>query len=275
MQFERNTFQKRMKSMLAVDMRRMFLTPFIYIVIAACLVMPIVILVMTTMMDGTVTVDPQTGAQTVIKGFDNTWQIIGAVSKTPVMGGEPSAQAMAMDMNITSMCNINMLYFLMAVPVCLFVSQDFTSGYAKNLFTVRAKKTEYILSKTIVGVLGGILMLLAFFVGAVLGGKIAGLPFTMEGFTAVDLVFCLLCKLALSLVFVPIYLVMSTAGKGRAWLSLLLSFAVGMFLFMMIPMMSPLNATPLHLLLCLAGGGMFCLGLGAVGRLVLQKTALV
>ena len=81
------------------------------------------------------------GVETVIEGFDNVWQIIGAVS-----GG--STQAMSMD--ITSMCNINLIFFIVAVFVCLFVGEDFRSGYAKNLFTVRSKKDDYIISKSIV-----------------------------------------------------------------------------------------------------------------------------
>ena len=59
--FEKNTFKKRMKSMFGVDFRRMFTSPLFYIMIGASLVMPILILVMTTMMDGSVSVNPQTG----------------------------------------------------------------------------------------------------------------------------------------------------------------------------------------------------------------------
>ena len=66
---------------------------------------------MTTMMDGTVSVDPQTKVETVMEGFDNVWQIFGAVS---------NAQT-SMDMGLTSMCNINMMYFAIAVLVCIFI----------------------------------------------------------------------------------------------------------------------------------------------------------
>ncbi len=48
-----------------------------------------------------------------------------------------------------------------AVLVCLLVSDDFRSGYAKNIFTVRAKKNDYVASKTIVCSLGGIMVILA------------------------------------------------------------------------------------------------------------------
>jgi len=42
--FERNTFGKRLRTMLAVDFRRMFTMPFLYIMVGICLVMPILIL---------------------------------------------------------------------------------------------------------------------------------------------------------------------------------------------------------------------------------------
>ncbi|MBQ8685819.1 MAG: ABC transporter permease [Clostridia bacterium] len=270
---ESNTFGKRLGSMLKVDFRRMFTMPLVYIIVGVCLVMPVVILVMTTMMDGTVSVDPQTGAETVVEGFDNVWQIIGSVST----GASTSADASAMGggMSLTSMCNINMLYFAIAVLVCIFVADDFRSGYAKNLFTVRAKKSDYVISKTLVCSAGAALMILAFFIGSLLGGAIAGLPFTMEGFGVAELVACVLAKTVLVTVFVPIYLVMSVVAKQRLWLSLILSFMVGMFLFMMIPMLTPLNATAMHVLLCVAGGALFGAGLGAVSNLVLNKTSLV
>lgn len=271
MKFEHNGFGKRLKSMLAVDFRRMFTMPLVYILVAACLVMPILILVMTTMMDGSVTVDPQTGVETVIEGFDNVWQIIGSVSGEAASG----AEAAAMDMSMTSMCNINLMYFIIAVLVCIFVSDDFRSGYAKNLFTVRAKKSEYVVSKTLVCIVGSALMMLAFVIGSVLGGAIAGLPFDMVGFNVGELVMCLLSKIILVTVFVPIYLVMSTVAKQKVWLSLVLSFMVGMFFFMIVPMLTPLNSTIVNVIGCVAGGVLFGIGFGAISNNILKKTSLV
>ena len=111
--YSKNTFGRRLKSMLHVDFRRMFTMPLFYIMVGVSLVMPILILVMTTMMDGTITTDPQTGAQTVMEGFDTVWQIIGSSS------GDSSA----MSMDLVSMCNINMLFFLIAVFVCIFAGE--------------------------------------------------------------------------------------------------------------------------------------------------------
>lgn len=256
---------KRLKTMLHVDFRRMFTQPLLWIMVGSCLVMPILILVMTTMMDGSVSVNPQTGVETVIEGFDNVWQIIGNVSST----------GMNMSMDMTAMCNINLLYFLVSVLVCLFVSGDFRSGYAKNLFTVRAKKSDYVISKTLVCFVGGAMMVLAFFIGSLAGGAIAGLPFDMVGFNAANLIMCVAAKALLMAVFVPIYLIMAVIAKNKAWLSILLSMMVGMFLFMMIPMLSPLDATAIHALGCLAGGVLFGIGFGAISNTILKKTSLV
>ncbi|MBQ7374168.1 MAG: ABC transporter permease [Clostridia bacterium] len=266
--FEKFTFGKRLDSMLNVDFRRMFTIPFFYIMVGISLVVPILILVMTTMMDGSVTVDPN-GNETIMQGFDFVWQILGSVSSS----GQDSSAMMSMD--LVSMCNINMMYFAVAVLVCVFVSDDFRSGYSKNLFTVRANKTDYVISKTLVTFVGGAMMILAFVIGALIGGKISGLSFEMQGFNWANLLACVISKMILVSIFVAIFLVMSVIAKQRLWLSILLSLGVGMFLFNIAPMVSPLDANALHVILSLAGGTLFCVGLGAVSNLILKKTSLV
>ena len=118
-------------------------------------------------------------------------------------------------------------------------------------------------------------MIFAFFIGSLIGGAVSGLPFEMVDFNAFNLVLCIISKMLLVSVFVPIYIVMSVVAKEKLWMSILLSLAVGMFLFMMIPMLTPLNATALNLLLCIVGGAGFGFGLGAISNLVLKKTSLV
>lgn len=61
-----------------------------------------------------------------------------------------------MSSDIMNMCNINLLFFMAAVFICIFVADDFRSGYAKNLFAVRSKKTDYVISKSLVGFAGGL-----------------------------------------------------------------------------------------------------------------------
>ena len=258
--FEKQSFAKRLKSMLKVDFKRMFTMPLIYIMAGVCLILPILILVMTTMMGGET--DPTAGAE-AMEMFTNVWQTIGSV------GGS------AMGMNLTSMCNINMLYFLVAVLVCVFVADDFKSGYAKNLFAVRAKKNDYVISKTIVTFVGAVVMFVMYLIGAAIGGAIAGLPFDTTGFAAGGVAACMICKIFLTAIFVAIALLLGTVAKQRLWISILGSFAAGMLLFTVIPMIAPLDAGILNVIMCLAGGALFAAGLGAASGLVLKKTDLV
>ena len=117
-----------------------------------------------------------------MQAYDSAWQIIGSVS---------SGESASMDM--MSMLNVDMLYFAVAVLVSMFVADDFRSGYAKNLFTVRAKKTDYVISKLIICSIGAELMILAYFFGTMIGGAVAGLPFTMMGFSMGNLIMCMVC----------------------------------------------------------------------------------
>ncbi len=263
--FEKNSFGRRLFTMLAVDLRRMRTTPLFYITLGICLVAPILILVMTTMMDGQVTVDPTTKVETVIEGFDNVWQVIATRMADIGAGG----------MSMTALCNINLVYLGVAAFICLFVAEDFRSGFSKNLFARRSKKGDYVISKTIVGIFAGGAMLVAFFIGSMLGGAISSLPFELGDVTVLNVIWCLISKLLLIAVFVPIYLIAAVSAKGSSWLSILISLGGGMLLFMMIPMITPLDATPLNVILTLAGGLLFSVGLGFISKAVLEKTALV
>lgn len=264
--FPSYNFKKRLLSMIKVDFRRMLTMPFYYIMIGISLVIPILILVMTTMMAGTESVDQITGEVTTMQPmFTNVWQAIGSIP----------GQSDGMSLDITTMCNIDMMFFAVAVLVCIFVSNDFRSGYSKNLFTVRSNKVDYVISKTLVGFIGGASMILAYFIGAMLGGSIAGLSFELIGINALNIIMCMLSKVFLVAVFVPIFLVMSVVGKQRTWLSMILSFGVSMLLFMMISSITPLNATILNVILSLAGGLLFSIGIGAISNLILRKKSIL
>lgn len=253
-------FSKRLQSMFKTDFKRLSVTPMFYIMLGIAFVMPVLILVMTTAMGGTMPSDLPAGSAAAAQTFTNTWQIISSA------GG--------MNMDITAMCNINLIYFMAGIFLSLFVGDDFRSGYAKNLFTIRAGKTDYVASKSLIGFISGALMLIAFFLGAVFGGKVAGLPFELPA-GAAGLVMCMLSKIFFMAVFSAIFLVMSVIGKQRTWLSILLSLFVGMLLFMTIPLMTPLNAEPMHVIMCLAGGVLFSLGLGTVSNMILSKQDIV
>ena len=267
MEFKKISSSWQIKSMLKVDFRRMLRSRTFYILIASALLIPIIMTVMLTMMDGSVVVDQQTGVESVMHGPENAWQSIGTLptDEGAAMGG----------MDIMAMCNINMMFMLVAVFICLFISDDFRSGYAKNLFTVRAKKGSYVFSKTVAGFVTGALMLVCYFVGAMLAGAMSGLSFDLGGLSIANIVMCMLAKVLLMLVFVPIFVLVSVAAKQKAWLAICGSLGGGMLLFMMVGMITPLGSTVINVALCAAGGAMFAFGLGAISNAVLKKTSLV
>ncbi len=270
--FEKNTFSKRLKSMLSVDFRRMFTSKLFYIMLGIALVMPILILVMTSMMEGSPMMDQnqnpiydEFGNPVLMEGFKNVWQIIGS-SSSANSGSDPT-----MSMDLVSMCNINLVFFMASVLVCLFVTDDFKSGYSKNLFTVRSNKTDYVISKTLVTFIGSALLILAFLIGAMLGGTIAGVSFEIEGATITNAILSLIAKMFLVLVFASIYVLASVIAKQTTWLSIVVSFAIGMLLFTMIPMITPLDSTIVNVILCLVGGILFAIGFGSISKLLLKK----
>lgn len=263
-----------LNSMINVDCRRLITTPLFYIFLGICLVTPILILVMTTMMDGTVTVNPQTNVATEIEAFDNVWQIIGSTSSQSTPPADMNAAA-GMDMSLTAMCNINLVFFGMAAFVCLFVGDDFRSGYSKNIFARRSLKRDYVISKTLVCFFAGAAMLVLFFIGSMIGGAISSLPFELGEVSPIQVFMCMLSKILLMAVFVSIYLLASLFAKQKIWLSIIISLGAGMLLFMMIPAMTPLDSGIMNVILTLAGGLLFGLGLGYAGNLVLKKTDIV
>ncbi len=270
--FEKNTFSKRLKSMIFVDFRRMFTSKLFYIMFGVALVMPILILVMTTMMEGRPMTDQnqnpiydEFGNPVLMEGFKNVWQIIGS-SSSANSGSEGQ-----MSMDLVSMCNINLVFFMASVLVCLFVTDDFKSGYSKNLFTVRSNKTDYVISKTLITFIGSALLILAFFIGSMFGGAIAGISFEIEGATITNAILSVIAKMFLVLVFASIYVLAGVIAKQRTWLSICLSFAIGMLLFTMIPIITPLDSTIVNVILCLVGGILFALGFGTISRLLLNK----
>ena len=269
--FEKVTLFQKIISMLKVDFRRMFTSRFFYIMALIALVVPILILVMTGMMEGMPMTDSQTGKPildqlgnpVLIEGFKSVWQMIGSIS-----GGETSSQA---GMDIVSMCNINLVFIMSGVLVCIFIADDFRSGYAKNLFAVRPKKTDYVFSKTVVCCVTSAIFLILFFLGSMLGGAFIDISFELDGFNAVNVVLCMLSKVFLTAVFVAIYTLMAVIAKQRLWLSILLSLGSSMLLFMMIPMITPINSNFINVVLCIAGGVTFAVGLGAISRILLVK----
>jgi uncharacterized membrane protein len=97
----------------------------------------------------------------------------------------------------------------------------------------------------------------------------------LEGANAFNVVMCILAKVLLVGIFASIYVLASVVAKQRLWMSILLSLGIGMLMFMMIPIITPLNSTLLNVLLSAVGSVLFSFGIGWASKAVLSKTSLV
>lgn len=272
------TFSKRMKSLLKLDLRRLFTSLFFYIILGSCLVAPILIVVMTTIMDGTVQVDPNTGQETTIEKYDSVWEILGKGNKQEEQNTQTHEEITSQaGIDIMDFCNIDLLIFGFVVLVAMFISSEFRSGYVKNIFTMRSKSSDYVISKLITCVLGCILMVISFIVGGIIGGAVSNISFSIDvlNIQTLNLLMCIICKLLLPLILVPIYLLVALLAKQRLWLSLVLAMASNMLFFMMIPMLSPLTSTYINVLICLGVGVISCILFGLVSNIILKKTSIL
>lgn len=251
LKFESPSFSQRLKAMLSVDFYRLFHTPLFYIMLVVSAIIPALVLTMT---GANQTADTQT--------FTNVWQVIESIS---------GANSGAGLMDLATMCNINMVFIFVAIMISIFVSHDYSSGYIKSIFTVHSKKVDYVISKCIVGFICGACMIVAYVLGAMIAGLITGLSFDLGGANVLNVFSCLLSKIFLMGVFVPLYITVAVFFKQKLWLSIIGSFCVGILFYPIAMMTAPLNAGILNLILCLAGGGLLGFGLGALATLVLNK----
>lgn len=251
LEFKSPSFVNRLKSMLNVDFYRLFHTPLFYIMLFVSAIIPALVLTMTGANE---TADAQT--------FTNVWQVVEAIS------GSNSGAGL---MDLATMCNINMVFIFVAIMVSIFVSHDYSSGYNKSIFTVHSKKVDYVISKSIVGFISGACMIIAYVLGTMVAGLISGLSFALGEATVLSTFICLLSKIFLMGIFVPLYITVAVFFKQKLWLSIIGSFAVGILFYPIAMMTAPLNANILNLILCIAGGAMLGVAFGALSTLILNK----
>ena len=88
--------------------------------------------------------------------------------------------------------------------------------------------------------------MIAYFIGAMLGGIISGLSFDLGTLNVGNIVMCMIAKIFLMLVFIAIFVLISVSAKQKTWLALCGSLGGGMLLFVMISMITPLNSTMMN-----------------------------
>ena len=250
-------FVARTRSMLKLDFYRLFHTPAFYIMLAIAAIIPAMVLSMSSM--------ESVGADGVMQAptmeLTNAWQIVEILP-----GGVSGSVA-----DFGSFANINMVFIFAGLLMAIFVSHDYSSGFVKNIFTVHAKKLDYVISKSVIGVFGGAGMIAAYVFGAVVAGIITGKSFDVN---AGGLILCLMSKVFLMGVFCSLFLGIAVFFRQKLWLTIVFTFLLGMMLYPAASV-ATLGSTVFIAAAALAAGVIGAMGFGAVSTLFLKRRDLV
>jgi len=188
----------------------------------------------------------------------NTWQLIES------NGGSAVADN---PLDFAGFANINMLFIFAGLLMSIFVAHDYSSGFVKNIFTVHSKKTDYVMSKSIIGVFGGIGMIVTYVFGAVLSGLLVGKGFDVNVY---GLVLCLISKALLMCVFCPLFLSIAVYFRSKLWLTICFTFLFGMMLYPAASV-ATLSSTAVTVLITLIAGVAGAVVFGTVSSFFLRK----
>ncbi|MBR1382549.1 MAG: hypothetical protein IJ555_01865 [Ruminococcus sp.] len=201
--FENPGFYKRLKGMLGVDFYRLFHTPMYYIFLAIAAIIPAMVLSM----------GGQLNAQgEVVKLYENTWNIIAADTPLYVIK------------NIGEYANMNMVFIFGGIMVSIFIGHDYKSGYVKQLFTTHSLKSDYMMSKSIVGAFSMMCMCLTYLAGGVFAGVLKGADMDVN---AGSLILAILGKMVMSLGWASLYTMLNVIFRRYFGVSITSSFVIG------------------------------------------------
>lgn len=244
----------RVTSLVRLDFYRLFHTPALYIMLAVSAMIPALLLVTsgsdTTAADGTVT------QPSVV--YTNVWQLVESA-------GASSAGTSPLDFG--GYANINMVFIFAGLLMAIFIAHDYMSGFAKSIFTVHPRKMDYVVSKTAIGVVGGMGMILAYVIGAVASGLISGTSFEVD---VAGLVLCVLSKMLLMGVFCSLFLAVAVFFRDKLWITIVFTFLFGMLLYPAASVATLSSTLPTVIVSLVAGGG-GAVAVGSLSTLILSR----
>ena len=205
LRFDHPSFVKRLKGMLGVDFYRLFHTPLYYIFLAIAAIIPAMILGTSGMEN------PQTG-EIAAQLYTNTWHIIAAETPLYVVS------------DIAEYANMNMVFIFGGIMVSIFIGHDYKSGYVKQLFTVHAKKQDYMMSKTITCAFAMACMCITYLLGSTLAGLLTGTSMHVNVFS---LFIAVIGKMVMSLGWASLYTFLNVIFRKYFGISIASSFFFG------------------------------------------------
>ena len=204
LKFESPSFTKRLKGMLGVDFYRLFHTPMFYIFLAIAAIIPAMVLSMTSM--------PDPNGTAAAPMYTNTWQIVATDTPLYVVS------------DIAEYANMNMVFIFGGIMVSIFIGHDYKSGYVKQLFTIHAKKQDYMMSKTITCAFAMACMCITYLLGGTAAGLFSGTSFEVN---ILSLIIAVLAKMVMSLGWASLYTFLNIIFRRYFGVSIVSSFFFG------------------------------------------------
>lgn len=257
----------RVRSLLKLDFYRLFHTPLFYIMLLIAAIIPAMVLGMSGIEPAavpSVSAVPGVEVGNAIQAsapaieFTNTWQLIEST------GGSAVAEN---PLDFGGFANINMVFIFAGLLMAIFVAHDYSSGFVKSIFSVHAKKVDYVISKSAIGMFSGAGMIITYFIGTVIAGLITGKAFDVN---VGGLVMCLLSKMLLMGVFCSLFLGVAVFFRDKLWLTIVFTFLFGMMLYPAASV-ATLSATVGTVLISLVAGVAGAIAIGSVSRLILSR----
>ena len=247
------TLGPRVGAMMRLDFYRLFHTPVFYIMLAISALIPAMLLATS---GSTGAESAQSATPAVV--YTNAWQLVEST-------GGSAAGANPLDFG--GYANINMVFIFAGLLMAIFISHDYMSGFVKSIFTVHSRKVDYVISKTTIGIFGGVGMILTYLLGTIVAGILAGTSFEAD---VAGLIFCILAKMFLMGAFCSLFLAVSVFFREKLWLTIVFTFLIGMLLYPAASV-ATLGSTVMTAFGCLIAGTVAAVAIGCASTLILTR----
>ena len=141
---------------------------------------------------------------------------------TALLGGlPPETPEMAF---ISGSMGAGAIYSLLGIIAMLFICSDYSSGFAKNIFSVHTKRSDYFVSKLLTLMVASAILLAVFIVETVIVGLIIGRSMAVD--SVFGLIMFIVQKWLISGAFAAIYIFINVLTRNKA-IGCVAAFLVG------------------------------------------------
>jgi len=106
------------------------------------------------------------------------------------------------------------IYGLIGIIVMLFICTDYSSGFAKNIFSVHTKKWDYFVSKLLTMMVASAILFAVFVLETVIVGLIVGCSMSVD--SPLGIAAFLFQKWLISAAFIAVYIFISVLTRNKA-----------------------------------------------------------